>query len=414
MPNLKKRIKTVADIFIISSRRYVSAQHAQRAVLLTYYTMFSIVPVAALLFGIAKGFALEQSLQDVINSRAQHNKEMLKYIYELAERTLAEASGGIIAGIGVVALLWTVIWLITNIERAFNAVWDLPSGRSWWRKLTNCLSLTLFTPFLMIITGAAGVMMRKGLHQLADRYELLNRLSIADTLAEIVTVLFICLLFTVVYRCAPNTRVRVKSAFFAALVAGIAFVVLQNSFLLLQKKVFSYNRIYGGFAALPLFLVWMNWSWQIVLFGAEISFVSQNIDNGVFENGREKERSLRLCREHQLAVIRRIFCHFTEGKGELSEIELMQALKLPETMLKLEISELLEKKIIRRTMNDKQQLAYLPGVPPETFTVLKFLQMVNGKGDAETAEFSVFDRTFDQLEAGVAGSVYNLPVINIK
>ena len=81
---------------------------------------------------------------------------------------------------------------------------------------------------------------------------------------------------------------------------------------------------------------------------------------------------------------------------------------------KLEISELLEKKIIRRTMNDKQQLAYLPGVPPETFTVLKFLQMVNGKGDAETAEFSVFDRTFDQLEAGVAGSVYNLPVINIK
>ncbi|MBR7107805.1 MAG: YihY/virulence factor BrkB family protein [Lentisphaeria bacterium] len=414
MPDFKKSIKTVADIFIISGRRYISAQHAQRAVLLTYYTMFSIVPVAALLFGIAKGFALEQSLQDAINSRAQHNKEVLKYIYELAERTLSEASGGIIAGIGVIALLWTVIWLITNIERAFNAVWDLPSGRSWWRKLTNCLSLTLFTPFLMIITGAAGVMMRRGLHRLADRYELLNRLAIADTLAEIVTVLFICLLFTAVYRCAPNTRVYLKSAFFAALVAGIAFVVLQNSFLFLQKKVFSYNRIYGGFAALPLFLVWMNWSWQIVLFGAEISFVSQNIDNGVFENGKEKERSLRVCREHQLAVIRQIFCHFSEGKGELSELELMQMLKLPETMMKLEIAELLEKKIIRRTINEKQQPAYLPGVPPENFTVLNFLQMVNGKGDAETAEFSVFDRTFDQLEASVADSKYNLPIINIK
>ena len=414
MSDLKGRIKTVFDIFVISGRRYVSAQHAQRAVLLTYYTMFAIVPVAALLFGIAKGFALEQNLQDAINSRIQHHREMLKYIYELAERTLSEASGGIVAGIGVVALLWTVIWLITNIERAFNAVWDLPSGRNWWRKLTNCLSLTLFTPFLMIITGAAGVMMRKGLQQLSDRYELLSKLAIADTLAEIVTVLFICLLFTVVYRCAPNTRVRLTSAFFAALVAGIAFVVLQNSFLLLQKKVFSYNRIYGGFAALPLFLVWMNWSWQIVLFGAEISFVSQNINSGVFENGKEKERSLRLCREHQLAVIRKIFRNFTEGRGSLTELELMHELKLPETMLKLEISELLEKKIICRTMDEKQQLAYLPGVPPEKFTVLDFLKIVNGKGDAETAEFSVFDHAFDELEASAAGSKLNIPIIDIK
>ena len=82
--------------------------------------------------------------------------------------------------------------------------------------------------------------------------------------------------------------------------------------------------------------------------------------------------------------------------------------------MKLEIAELLEKKIIRRTINEKQQPAYLPGVPPENFTVLNFLQMVNGKGDAETAEFSVFDRTFDQLEASVADSKYNLPIINIK
>ena len=318
---IKSYLKKICDVFLISGRRYVSAQHSQRAVMLTYYTMFAIVPMAALLFGIAKGFALEEKLQQVIESRSVHHRELLDSVYQLAKRTLEDASGGVVAGIGVIALLWTVIWLITNIERAFNSVWDLPSGRNWWRKLSNCLSLTLFTPFLLIITGTAGMMMRNGLHQLMDSSTLLNKLSMADTLAEVVTMLFIGLLFTVVYKCVPNTRVHFSSAFFAALVAAVAFVLLQNGFLFMQKKVFSYNRIYGGFAALPLFLVWLNWSWQIVLFGAEVSFVSQNISGGVFENGREKERTLRLCREHQLAVLRRIFRHFIDGKGALTERE---------------------------------------------------------------------------------------------
>ena len=117
---LKRQLSRIFEIFLISGRRYVTARHAQRAVLLTYYTLFSIVPLAALLFGIAKGFSLEKNLQEVINSRAANHRELLGYIHEFAERTLAEASGGVVAGIGVIALLWTVVWLINNIEKAFN------------------------------------------------------------------------------------------------------------------------------------------------------------------------------------------------------------------------------------------------------------------------------------------------------
>ena len=285
----KKKISRLMEIFMISGRRYAGAGHAQRAVLLTYYTLFSIVPVAALLFGIAKGFALDKHLQVAIESRAVNHRELLQYINQFAERTLAEASGGVVAGIGVVALLWTVFWLITNIERAFNAVWDLPNGRNWWRKLSNCLSLTLFTPFLLIITGTAGVMMRRGLGKLSETVPLLDSLPLANGIARFSSLVVIWLMFAVIYRMAPNTRVRIRSAIFAGLIAGIAFIILQDGFLLLQKKVFSYNRLYGGFAALPLFLVWMNWSWQIVLFGAEISFVSQNIDSGIFANGKDNK-----------------------------------------------------------------------------------------------------------------------------
>ena len=411
---LKKQLSRIYEIFLISGRRYVTARHAQRAVLLTYYTLFSIVPLAALLFGIAKGFALEKNLQEIIETRAVNHRELLQYISEFAERTLAEASGGVVAGIGVIALLWTVFWLITNIEQAFNAVWDLRTGRNWWRKLTNCLSLTLFTPFLLIITGTAGMMVNRCLHKLAETMPLFEEFPLIPLLVKLSTVLLFCLLFAAIYRCAPNTRVNFSGALFAGLIAGIAFLLLQDGFLLLQKKVFSYNRLYGGFAALPLFLVWMNWSWQIVLFGAEVSFVSQNIDSGVFENGKEKERSLRLCREHQLAVLARIFNHFVSGNGALSERALFGTLHLPETMLRQEIGELLEKKLICRTMDDKQELAFLPGVPPENFTILAFLNAVHGKGDSETVEFSRFDRALSGMEEHLAKSDLNIRIIDIK
>ncbi|MBE6390793.1 MAG: YihY/virulence factor BrkB family protein [Lentisphaerae bacterium] len=409
----KKELSRIFEVFLISGRRYVSAAHAQRAVLLTYYTLFSIVPLAALLFGIAKGFALEKHLQEAIESRTVNHRELLQYISQFAERTLAEASGGVVAGIGVIALLWTVFWLITNIERAFNSVWDLPSGRNWWRKLSNCLSLTLFTPFLLIITGTAGMMMRRWWGKLAETVPFLDSALLTRMLAYLTSVILICLLFAVIYRLVPNTRVYVKSAIFAGLVAGIAFVLLQDGFLLLQKKVFSYNRLYGGFAALPLFLVWMNWSWQIVLFGAEISFVSQNLDSGIFENGKEKELSMRLCREHQLAVLRRVFTHFVSGNGALSEKSLFAGLHLPETMLKQEVAELLDKKIICRTLNEQQELAFLPGVPPENFTVLDFLNAISGRGDSETPEFSRFDRAFAAMEDAIKRDNANTRIIDI-
>ena len=81
----KKKISRLLEIFMISGRRYAGAGHAQRAVLLTYYTLFSIVPVAALLFGIAKGFALDKHLQVAIESRAVNHRELLQYINQFAE-----------------------------------------------------------------------------------------------------------------------------------------------------------------------------------------------------------------------------------------------------------------------------------------------------------------------------------------
>ncbi len=410
-----KKLKRIANILGLSGKRYVGDQLAQQAVVLTYYTLFSIVPLAAMLFGIAKGFSLEEQLQDVIYTRFSTHKELLEWVCQFAETTLRQASGGIVAGVGIIALLWTVIWLITNIEKAFNAVWGLPMRRNWWRKFSDYISLMLLTPIFMVLVSTFGVMIRSQINKLGDALPGLSAgAKMADFAAGIAPVIINFLLLTVIYLFVPNTKVRLKGAVFAGIIAGVAFQLLQDGFLLLQKTVFTYNRIYGSFAALPLFLVWLNWSWQIVLFGAEISFVWQHVDSGVL-GGDEQSRkmSLRLRREHQLAILRMVFLEFNRGSGGVDDYEISKALKLPENIMRGEVQELLDLGLLCRAVDVDGRNIFLPGVPPDKFTVMDFLRTVNGIGDAETPDFARFEKIFSQMEQSVIASDKNLNIYKI-
>jgi membrane protein len=142
-----------------SAKRYAGDQLSQQAVVLAYYTLFAIVPMVALLFGIGKGFGLENMVRNAVYDRFQAQHEMLDYVWDIAEKTLNEASGGVVAGVGIAVLLWTVIWLITNIERAFNVVWGLAARRNTLRKFSSYLSLVLLAPLLMVMVNTLGNML---------------------------------------------------------------------------------------------------------------------------------------------------------------------------------------------------------------------------------------------------------------
>ena len=86
------------------------------------------------------------------------------------------------------------------------------------------------------------------------------------------------------YKYIPNVKVHFIAAFNAALIAAIAFIVVQYLYLETQILVSRLNAIYGAFAAIPLFLIWMNVSWIIILFGAEISHAYQYVDSYSIDN----------------------------------------------------------------------------------------------------------------------------------
>lgn len=405
------------QILWISGRRYSADGHGQRAVALTYYTLFAIVPVAALLFGIAKGFDLDERLRETLTERFSQHQELLTYVYEFADTTLKQAKGGVVAGVGVIALIWTVMWLATSIEKAFNAVWGLPPRRNILRRFSGYLSGVLLMPVLLVLISSAGVFLRSLCKRVIDNYGGGYDFALGNVLMAIsnLTPLFIAvLIFFLIYLFSPNTRVRILPALLAGAFAGICYQALQDSFIFLQGSIYRYNRVYGSFAVLPLFLMWMRWSWEIALFGAEVGFVAQNLDTGMFDRDESATPSHRLRRFWQLTVARRIYSHFTSGKGAVTFDELNDSLSMRTIRLERELEVLLNAGLICRTDDPDGEEAYVP-LRPETLTVAECVQILDAAGDDELNpeirqdEPGLYEAAAKLQEAAL-GSPENLPL----
>ena len=158
---------------------------------------------------------------------------------------------------------------------------------------------------------------------------------------------------------------------------------------------------------MPLFLIWLNWSWQIILFGVEFSFVHQHIESGVFEDSRVSQLSPKVRREHQLAILQLVFREFQRGQGAVPELDVAGRLKLPDIILRDEINELLELNLLCSVTFADGSRGFSPGVPPEKFTVVDFLRLVNGSGNSDVPEFAKFDALFAQMEKDVIDCGHN-------
>ncbi|MBR7118628.1 MAG: YihY/virulence factor BrkB family protein [Lentisphaeria bacterium] len=370
-------------VLFISVLRYGKDRHSDRAVTLTYYTLFAIVPVAAMLFGIAKGFDLEIRLREVLTQKFSQHEELLQWIYQFADTTLKRASGGIVAGIGVIALLWTVTWLAASIEGSFNAVWELPPRRNILRKVSDYISVMLITPIVLVVMSSAGVLLRNMLGKIAEKMPNPGGCVtfVTNSVVNLTPMAVMIILFTVIYFMAPNTKVKFRSALLAGVITGIVFQLFQDGFIYLQKSIFTYNRIYGSFAALPLFLTWLKLSWQLTLFGAEIGFVDQNIDTGKFDVdpvGRFSTNKRNICRVSLAAVIYR---RFRQNRGTTSREMLIERFGITPVEAEFELDSLVCAGVLLRSdEGDASSAYYAPARNAATFTVAECLELLEKSG----------------------------------
>ena len=271
-------------IIVLAFKGFDEDRCGFRASALTFYSLLSLPFAAALAFGIAKGFGIQKLLEKELLEKMKGQEEAVMYIITFANKALNESKGGLIAGIGIAALFFLIIKLLGNIETSFNDIWGVPHSRPLGRKLTDYLSVLFVAPILFIMSSSITVFITTQLTNITQRIGLLGPISSVILFSlKALPYCMIWLLFTFVYIFMPNTKVHFRSGLLGGIVSGTIYTLVQWLYITFQIGVSKYGAIYGSFSVLPLFMIWLQMSWLIVLFGAEISFAHQNVETYEFE-----------------------------------------------------------------------------------------------------------------------------------
>jgi len=247
-----------------------------------------------------------------------------------------------IAGIGLALLFWSVIKVLGHIEGSFNEIWEIKTPRSFGRKFSDYLSIMLISPILVIMSSSVTVFITTQIKLITEKIALLGFFSplIFFTL-KFLPYCIIWILFTMIYIIMPNTRVSFKSGLISGVIAGTIYQILQGLYIFFQVGVARYNAIYGSFAALPLFLIWLQLSWFIVLFGAEISYANQNVDTYEFEPDCHKA-SNHFKRILALRLTQLCVQDFQTSESPRTAEQLSAFLEIPVRLVRQVLSELAE------------------------------------------------------------------------
>ena len=391
---------------ILSFRRFIENKDALRTSALSYYSLLSIVPVLALIFGIAQGFGLEKILEKVILKNFEGQEQVSVQIITFAHAFLANVKGEWVAGMGIVILFYTTIRILTNIEDSFNDIWRATKARSILRKISDYLSIMLICPVLLILSSTLTVLVTSQVRLLIEKIQIFALVSpLIFFLLKLLPYAMLWTLFTFLYVFMPNTRVRFKSGLVAGIIAGTIYQLFQWGYITLQIGVANYNAVYGSFAAIPLFCIWLQTSWLIVLFGAEISFAYQNSDAYEFEKDCQTV-SHSYKRLLALRVMHLIVKNFTNREEALNLKQISNKLGMPVPMAQQIVNDLTTAKLVSEIIRfDGQGTNFQPALDPDHLTLKYVIDALEKKGTenipvAQTAELQKINdalRAFNDL-----------------
>jgi len=274
---MKARIIKYLKVFIMTVRGFTTDKANIQAHSLTYYSTMSLVPLVAVVFAVTKGFGYGNEMEQLIFKYFEGNEQIINYLLKFADNIIASLENGLFGFITFIILISAVIYLMLNVERAFNDVWKVSGGRPLHKRLIFYPVLLMPFPFILLIFMSLGLIYTDALKSIGlelDRY-----VPITSIFTWLLLYGVVVLVFSMMYFLIPNTKVKFAAAFNSALILAFAFIVVQVLYVETQLLVTGLNTVYGVFAAIPLFLVWMNISWTLILFGAELSHSFQNVDN---------------------------------------------------------------------------------------------------------------------------------------
>lgn len=419
LPRIKAILLRCFRIVLLSFRGILEDKCQLRASALTFYSVLSLVPVLAMLFGIAKGFGVERVLQRQLLENLESQQEIITKIINFATALLDNTRGGLMIGAGLLFLLWTTLNVLSNIEDAFNEIWGVKKARTISRKLIDYLALTLIGPFFVVLSGTLTVIVTGKIKGFLHKFTILDAVSPAVMLPLKMApyaVMWILLIF--IYSFMPNTKVKTGSAVTGGIIAGTLFQLFQWAYINFQIGVARYNAIYGSFAALPLFLIWLNWSWLIVLYGGELSFAHQNVSMFEFEkdwSGISFYRKKVLA----IAIVHHLVTVFGTKESRTSEEKISRSLGIPLRCVVQILSDLVKAGLVSKVLSQgDKSVYYQPGVDPDMITIKTVVDAMEHSGSEEvpikaSAEIKAIEKALNGIGDDIRASSANLKLKDI-
>ncbi len=397
-PGIIRFIKQLVRIGVVVYRKFIDDSCLLRASALTYATLLAIVPLLALMFSVLKGFGVQGVLEGVILKQITvGSEEIVREIVTYINNT----NVGRLGAVGLVALLLTVVAMLTNIEQSFNHIWVVRETRTWVRRFSDYLSVLVVGPIFLF----AAISMTTTLQSHAFLQRLIDMAYVGEvilTLFQVLPYVVMWAAFTFLYIFMPNVKVHISAALIGGIVGGSMWQLAQWGYVYAQVGVARYNAIYGTMAALPILMVWIYTSWLIVLMGVVLTYVVQNIDS-IRREIAEREVGF-ICREKAALAIMAVIIRGFYRQQAWTSSRLAGHLGLPPRLRQEVLEELIRLGFVVEAVEESGDEGPLaPGRPPETTTVAELLHTFRNRGGelprrVEATEWKGADRLETWLE----------------
>lgn len=350
--SLLKKLLLAIEFF--TTRRVIDMAAA-----LTYSTLLALVPILAVVFGVARGFGYNKYIEVWFRDTLSSQPHAADAIISFVNSYLVHTKSGVFLGVGLVLMLYTVLMLTMNIEKTFNAIWQVKHRRSLYRAITDHLAMLLIVPVVIVVASG---------------------LSIAG--ARLLPYVLMVVVFMGMYMCVPNTKVKLRAVIVPSILAGVGMQALQLFYIHAQVLLSSYNAIYGSFAALPLFMLWVQLSWTICLFGVELCYTNQNMDELSFRL-QVADISPRYRLLLATILMSRICQQFADGKRPYTALDLRRLTNIPIRITQDVLYMLVRAGLLNENSADDkdQEPTYQPAMTLQKLTLGTMIERLDSMGE---------------------------------
>ncbi|PIB34346.1 hypothetical protein BFP72_02365 [Reichenbachiella sp. 5M10] len=379
----------------------------------TYLSILSIVPLVAIVFGISKGFGLEGMIEEELDRLFLGQVIVKEAIFGFAQKMLENTKGGLIVGVSVVVLFFTVMRLLNNIEEVFNDIWGKQRSRNLIRKFTDYSALLIFAPILIILSSGVTFFIENKIRTFGRNSNYEDLLTpVASFFVQLSPFVLIWMLFTLIYIIMPNVRVSIRSGVIAGVIAGTLFQLLQWAFINFSFLMGNYGAVYGGLAVLPLFFVFCQLSWSIVFVGGELSYAVQ-VESEFIPEEKDIQFSYAERRKIALAVVHAIVKAFEQGQAPYTKMTLSKTLGIPHRFVSNAVNKLVSCGVLTKSLCEEElHHVYLPSIDINKLDVYYVSSKLEDTGvgglyDESNAEVGAVHANLQQITAELKSSTHN-------